>query len=437
VECPILNLAKANELSALDALRRIEDGSLTATALTGACLERIAEREDTVGAWKFIDPEMARKAAQAVDARPAGGKLRGLPVAVKDLFDTADMPTGYGSPIYDGCRPASDAATVSLTRAADGVILGKTVTTEFAYFNPGKTANPHNPAHTPGGSSSGSAAAVADFMVPLAFGSRTVGSTIRPASFCGVVGYKPSYRLIDRTGVRPLADIFDTVGLFARDVADIAHFASALNGRANWRIDEAFDVRARIGLCRTSEWSEADQDTRTALETAARLAAEGGATVKDITLPKIFNRLSEAQGVIVDYQAATSAAYELTFCRDRVSKSFAERADVGAAYTFEQFDQALTTVTEAQAALDSAMDGIDVLLCPSAPGEAPLGLDATGSPVFNRLGTALQGPCLNVPGLTGQTGMPVGVQLMGRINDDRRTLTVGAWLQTILRALSD
>jgi Asp-tRNA(Asn)/Glu-tRNA(Gln) amidotransferase A subunit family amidase len=433
VECPLLNPVKANELSALDALRRIEDGSLTARALTDACLERIADREDTIGAWKFIDPDMARKAAQTVDDRPMGGKLRGLPVAVKDLFDTVDMPTGYGSPIYDDCRPASDAATVTLTRAADGVILGKTVTTEFAYFSPGKTANPHNPAHTPGGSSSGSAAAVADFMTPLAFGSQTVGSTIRPASFCGVVGFKPSYRMLDRTGIRPLADNFDTVGLFARDVADVAHFASALNGRANWRLDDAYDGRARIGLCHTPEWPEADQDTRTALETAARLAAEGGAMVKEIMLPEIFNRLGEAQGLIVDYQAATSAAFELAFHHDQVSKSFAERADAGATYTFEQFDQALATVTEAQAAMDSVMDGIDVLLCPSAPGEAPEGLDATGSPVFNRLGTALQGPCLNVPGLTSRTGMPVGVQLLGRMNDDCRTLAVGAWLQKILR----
>jgi len=422
-----------NQLSALEALARISDGSLTSEALTEACLNRIAEREETVGAWKFIDPDMARAAARQADTLSADHPLRGIPVAVKDLFNTADMPTGYGSPIYEGNRPASDASSVVLTRTAGGVIMGKTVTTEFAYFQPGKTANPHNPKHTPGGSSSGSAAAVADFMVPLAFGSQTVGSTIRPASYCGVVGYKPSFRLIDRTGIRPLADTFDTIGLFARDVADVAHFAAVLAKRPVLRLngdDAAF--RPVFGLCRTPEWPHADEDTRTALDTAARLAVDAGATVKEITLPEVFDGLGEAQGIVVDYQAALSAAYELAFHRDQVSKSYAVRADAGAACSPERFDQALGVITAAQAALDAAMAGVDVLICPSAPGEAPEGLDATGNPVFNRLGTALRGPCLNIPGLTGRTGLPVGVQLIGRMNDDHRTLAAGRWLQKIL-----
>lgn len=425
---------KPNQLSALEALAKIRDGSLTSEALTEACLDRIAEREETVGAWKFIDPEMARSAARQADKLSADHPLRGIPVAVKDLFDTVDMPTGYGSPIYEGNRPASDASSVAQTRTAGGVIMGKTVTTEFAYFQPGKTANPHNPKHTPGGSSSGSAAAVADLMVPLAFGSQTVGSTIRPASYCGVVGYKPSFRLIDRTGIRPLADAFDTIGLFARDVADVAHFAAVLSKRPALRLngnDAAF--RPVFGLCQTPEWPHADEDTRAALETASRLAADAGATVKEITLPEVFKDLGEAQGIVVDYQAALSATYELAFHRDRVSKSYAVRADAGAACSPERFDQALGVIASAQAALDAAMEGVDVLLCPSAPGEAPEGLDATGNPVFNRLGTALRGPCLNIPGLTGRTCLPVGVQLIGRMNDDHRTLAAGSWLQKLLR----
>ncbi len=204
--------------------------------------------------------------------------------------------------------------------------MGKTVTTEFAYFQPGKTSNPHNPAHTPGGSSSGSAAAVADCMVPLAFGSQTVGSTIRPASFCGVVGFKPSFRLIDRTGVRPLADTFDTVGLFARSVTDIAYFAGVLSRRPGLRLDGnangKFAAPPVIGLCRTPEWPYADADTKAAFETAARLAADAGSRVRDITLPDIFNELGKAQGIVVDFQAANSAAYDLAFHRDKVSKSF-------------------------------------------------------------------------------------------------------------------
>ncbi len=424
---------KPNQLSALEALARISGGSLTSEALTEACLDRITEREETVGAWKFIDPDMARAAARQAGKLSADHPLRGIPVAVKDLFDTADMPTGYGSPIYEGNRPASDASSVALTRTAGGVIMGKTVTTEFAYFQPGKTANPHNPKHTPGGSSSGSAAAVADFMVPLAFGSQTVGSTIRPASYCGVVGYKPSFRLIDRTGVRPLADTFDTVGLFARDVADVAHFAAVLSKRPALRLNGEDDSQPVFGLCHTPAWPHAEEDTRAALETAARLAADAGAKVVNISLPKVFDQLDEAQGIVVDYQAALSAAYELAFHRDRVSKSYAVRADAGAAYTPEQFDQALAVIAAAQAALDAAMEGVDVLLCPSATGEAPEGLDATGNPVFNRLGTALRGPCLNIPGLTGRTGLPVGVQLIGRMNDDHRTLAAGSWLQKVLR----
>ncbi|MEQ8319210.1 MAG: amidase [Rhodospirillales bacterium] len=424
---------KPNQFSALEALARISGGSLTSEALTEACLDRINEREETVGAWKFIDPDMARAAARQAGKLSADHPLRGIPVAVKDLFDTADMPTGYGSPIYEGNRPASDASSVALTRTAGGVIMGKTVTTEFAYFQPGKTANPHNPKHTPGGSSSGSAAAVADFMVPLAFGSQTVGSTIRPASYCGVVGYKPSFRLIDRTGVRPLADTFDTVGLFARDVADVAHFAAVLSKRPALRLNGEDDSQPVFGLCHTPAWPHAEEDTRAALETAARLAADAGAKVVNILLPEVFEHLDEAQGIVVDYQAALSAAYELAFHRDRVSKSYAVRADAGAAYTPEQFDQALAVIAAAQAALDAAMEGVDVLLCPSATGEAPEGLDATGNPVFNRLGTALRGPCLNIPGLTGRTGLPVGVQLIGRMNDDHRTLAAGSWLQKVLR----
>ena len=431
-----MNNKATHEFTALEALAKIEDGKLTAEALTEACLERIALREDIVGAWHFIDPDQARAAARAVDQSTPGGALRGLPIAIKDLFDTADMPTGYGSPIYEGSRPTSDASTVAMTRTAGGVIIGKTVTTEFAYFQPGKTSNPHNPDHTPGGSSSGSAAAVADFMVPLAFGSQTVGSTIRPASFCGVVGFKPSFRLIDRTGIRPLADTFDTVGLFARSVADIAYFASVLSRRPGLRLDGNangdFSTPPVIGLCRTPEWPYADADTKAAFETVAQLAADAGSRIRDISLPDVFNDLGKAQGIVVDFQAANSAAYDLAFHRDKVSKSFAERADIGAAYTGEQFDQALAIVHAAQAALDMAMDGVDVLLCPSATGEAPKGLEATGDPVFNRMGTALRSPCLNVPGMTGRTGLPVGLQLIGRLNEDRHTLAAGEWLQGVL-----
>ncbi|NCF82419.1 MAG: amidase [Proteobacteria bacterium] len=361
------------------------------------------------------------------------GPFRGLPVAVKDIFDTADMPTAYGSPIYEGYRPPSDASSVALVRAAGGVILGKTVSTEFAYFKPGKTANPHNPAHTPGGSSSGSAAAVADFMTPLAFGSQTVGSIIRPASYCGVVGYKPSYGLIDRTGVRPQADTFDTVGVLTRSVPDAAYFVSVLSRRPTLRLDGELEAPPSIGVCPTHEWPAADEDAAAALETAARLASDAGGQVRETVLPELFAVLGEAQGLIVDYETANSAAYELAFHRDNVSKTFLDRAEAGLAYTADQYDDALCVVARAQTGLDAAMDGVDVLLCPSSQGQAPEGLGTTGDPIFNRMGTALRAPCVNIPGLSGRSGLPVGVQVMGRMKDDRRTLAVGNWLHGILR----
>lgn len=422
-----------NELTAIQALEQIQAGTLTSEALVASCLERIAEREDTVGAWHFFSAEQALDAARASDKDPSDGPLRGIPVAVKDIFDTVDMPTAYGSPIYEGHRPASDASCVASTRAAGGLVLGKTVTTEFALFTPGKTANPHDPAHTPGGSSSGSAAAVADFMAPLAFGSQTVGSVIRPASFCGVVGYKPSYGLIDRNGVRPLADTFDTVGVFARSVSDVAFFVSVLGRRPNLRLDGELETPPSIGLCRTHEWPAANEDTEAALETAARLTSDAGGRIREVTLPEPFEPLAEAQALVVDFEAANSAAYELAFRRDEVSKSFVARAEAGLAYTAEQYDDALSVIETARTHLDAAMDGLDVLLCPSAPGQAPEGLGATGDPIFSRLGTALRVPCVSIPGLSGSSGLPVGVQLMGRMKDDRRTLAVGNWLHGILR----
>ena len=422
-----------NELTAIEALSRIQAGTLTSEALVAACLERIADREDTVGAWQYLSPDQALEAARRSDQVSPDGLLHGLPVAVKDLFDTADMPTAYGSPIYDGYRPLSDASCVALTRAAGGLVLGKTVTTEFAYFEPGKTVNPHNPAHTPGGSSSGSAAAVADFMAPLAFGSQTVGSIIRPASYCGVVGYKPSYGLIDRTGVRPLADTFDTVGVLTRSVPDAAYFVSVLSRRPALHLGDELETPPTIGVCRTHEWPAADEDAAAALETAARLAADAGGRVREIAPPEAFAGLAEAQSLVVDFETANSAAFELAFHRDKISKSFVERAEAGLAYTAEQYDDALSVMATARANLEAAMEGVDALLCPSAPGAAPGDLGATGDPVFNRMGTALRAPCVNIPGLSGRSGLPVGVQVMGRMKDDRRTLAVGDWLHGILR----
>src|SRR5438874_13332130 len=255
-------------LSVRDAAQEIASGRLTAEALASACLDRIAAREAVVGAGHYLDPDAALAAARRCDASPPRGPLHGVPIGVKDLIDTVDMPTGYGSAIYEGYRPAADAACVALARAAGAIVLGKTVTTEFACFTAGKTANPRNPAHTPGGSSSGSAAAVADGMVPLGFGTQTAGSVIRPASFCGCVGYKPSFGVIPRAGVKPLADSLDTIGVMARSVDDAALCPGVLAGRPALRDIAMPEAPPRIGIYRTPVWSEAEPSTIAAMDRA-------------------------------------------------------------------------------------------------------------------------------------------------------------------------
>src|SRR5436305_2194735 len=271
-------------LSVRDAAQEIASGRLTAEALASACLDRIAAREGVVGAWHYLDRDAALAAARQRDAEPPRGPLHGIRLAVKDLIDTADMPTGYGSPIYEGHHPAADAACVALARAAGAIVLGKTVTTEFACFTAGKTANPHNPAHTPGGSSSGSAAAVAAGMVPLAFGTQTAGSVIRPASYCGVVGFKPSFGVIPRAGVKMLADSLDTIGTMARNVADAAFFAGVLGGRPGLRDVAMPDAAPRFGLYRTPMWDEAEPSTGAALDHARAALERAGARVADIAV---------------------------------------------------------------------------------------------------------------------------------------------------------
>ena len=410
--------------TAIAAARRIADGTLTSEALVRACLDRIREREPLVQAWQHLDMDTALRMARHVD-RCGSGALKGLPIGVKDIIDTVDMPTGYGSPLYETSRPPRDAACVALARHAGALILGKTVTTEFAYFQPGKTRNPRDPDRTPGGSSSGSAAAAASGMVPLAFGTQTAGSIIRPASFCGCVGYKPTFGLIDRTGVRPFADSLDTVGVFATTVEDAAFFASVVAGRPNLHIaDEVF--RPRIGLTRTHAWEAAEPATATALDEAAARLRAAGLEVRKVALPERWLGLLEAQKTIMAFEAARSHAPEMLTAPDRLSVKLRELLEAGAVIAAEDYDAAKVLVAEARAGFGDVLDGLDVLLTPSAPGEAPVGLGATGDPVFNRLWTALGVPCISVPGLTGPMGMPVGVQVVGRWGDDRHTLAASA-----------
>ena len=417
-----------NELHAIDALAEMAAGRLTAEALTRACLDRIALREPVVHAFAWLEPERAFAEARLRDRSGARGPLFGLPFAVKDIIDTHDMPTQCGSPIYVGHRPPDDAACVALAREAGAVMLGKTVTTEFALRHPGPTANPRNPAHTPGGSSSGSAAAVADMMVPVAFGTQTGGSIIRPASYCGVVGYKPSYNTINPTGVKPLANSFDTVGLFARCVDDCAFVVGVLAGDAHAALPFEAVRPARIGLCRTPAWPYAEPATVRAVEGAAAALAKHGVVVDEVELPAEFEGFLDAQSDVLRFEAARVFAFERTQHGDKLSASSRDELAAGLAIPRQRYLDAQALIERCRALFAATIEPFDLLLTASAPGEAPRGLDNTGEAMFNRLCSGLRVPCLNLPGYASQNELPIGVQVIGAIGDDARLLRRAKWI---------
>ena len=414
-------------LSALELVRQIETGALTPRAVIDRCADAIAKRDGEIGAFVALDIEAARERADRLKALP----LRGLPIGVKDIYDTADLPTQYGSAIYAGHRPKADAAMVALIRRAGGVVIGKTVSTEFASLQPAGTRNPRNLAHTPGGSSSGSAAAVAAGMVPIALGSQTGGSVIRPAAYCGVVGFKPSFRLMPTIGMKCFSWSLDTVGLFAAGVADAAFAAALISGR-DLRIDGTEPTAPRMALVRTQSWPEASASMQDAIARAAQAAEAAGAKVTEVELPPIFETATQAHGIIQDHEAYQALADEIDRHRDRLGPILREHLDKAAAITPAAYDDARRLARQARRALVDFMEGIDVLLTPSAPGAAPHGLGSTGKPTFNRLWTLLGTPCINVPGLFDSAGLPLGVQIVGRFARDRLALEAAAFLQRAL-----
>ena len=425
-------MGSLNRLSATEAARKLAAREITAAALLSDCLERIAEREPTVHAWTFVDADGAMQRARVLDSQVPTGLLHGLPIAVKDLFDTFDMPTCYGSPIYADHRPQADAASVALARAAGAIVVGKTVTTEFATFHPGPTCNPRNPKHTPGGSSSGSAAAVADGMVPLAFGTQTAGSIVRPAAYCGVVGYKPTYGTINRVGVKMISDTLDTLGALARTVPDAALFVAALSDRRELLIERLQAGAPRVGLCRTYEWDRAGPATVAIFEDAARRLREAGATVRDIALPPPFAGLAEAQLAVMVREVAQSLSHEWHVHREGLSGEMIAMIEAGLAVSPGRYDAARTLARSCRAALADVFADIDVVLAPSAAGEAPEGIQATGDPLFNRMWTLLHTPVVHLPLGLGPRGLPVGVTIAGPIGADRPTLSAAHWIHTRL-----
>jgi Asp-tRNA(Asn)/Glu-tRNA(Gln) amidotransferase A subunit family amidase len=415
-------------LSATELSAALSAGKATSEQIVRACLARIEAREAVVGAWQYLDPDAALAEARRRDREPRRGALHGIPLGVKDIMDTADMPTEYGSEIYLGHRPDADADCVAAARTAGAVVLGKTVTTEFAAYRPAKTANPHHPGHTPGGSSSGSAAAVADLMVPLAFGSQTVGSVIRPASFCGVVGFKASYGRFGLGGVKELAGGLDTLGFFARTVEDIALVTAVMAGRTPPRWPDDAQSPCRVGLCRTPQWPDARPETKDAVEDAAARLARGGYEVSEVRLPEAFDGLAGDHHAIFVYQAVRALAAEWHDHRERLGAKLQALLAEGETCSEERYRAAEVSARRCRSALDDIFSSHNLLIAPSAPGEAPAGLEATGDPLFNRIWTLLHVPCLTLPGYRGPNGLPVGVQVIGKRDEDDLMLARAAAL---------
>ncbi len=426
--------AEPCDLSATAARAAIAAGSLSAVDLARSCLDRIAAREPEIQAWAALDADLWLKAAEASDAAGNPGPLGGLPLGVKDLAATRAWPTACGSPIYAGVHAPYDAAVVALTRLAGGVIAGKTVTTEFAAFHPGPTRNPRNPDRTPGGSSSGSAAAVAAGMVPFAVGTQTAGSIVRPASYCGVFGYKPSFGLIDATGIKPFAPSLDTAGVLARALADCRLFAQAVSG-ADLSASEP-RRQVRIGWCRSPAWGAASDAMRHAFEVVLpQRMRDARFTPVEVDLPPLFGEAMEAQKAIMIWEAARALSFERETHAGLLSPGLRERLEAGAAMDYGTVLDAYAVRDAAIAAFPMALEGHDVaaLVTPSAPGVAPGFAEGTGSPDFNRLWTLLRGPCVQVPGLScAATGLPLGVQVVAPMGADARLLALAERLGEVL-----
>ncbi len=425
--------APLNELTARQALAALSKGKATPGELAASCRARIEAREPAIGAWQALDWDFVARQLAALPAR--GGKdapLWGLPVGVKDLFDTVDLPTGYGSAIYDGHRPAADAAAVARLRACGAIVLGKTVTTEFAFWKQGKTRNPRNPAHSPGGSSSGSAAAVADFMAPLALGTQTAASTIRPAAYCGVVGFKPSAGLISLAGVKALANSLDTAGAFGRSVADCGLLAGALSDRPALIDPPAVARPPVLGLLRWPEWQHATPACLAAVEAATERLAEAGAVLRTGSAPAGFEGLAAAQTTIMAYEAARELAHERRAHIDMLSEPLRILLSQGEAVTAEHYDAARALGVECRAANKDLFAGAGVLIAPAAPSTAPHFEEGTGDPVMSRAWHLLGLPALSVPCGTDSAGLPFGLQIAGWPGGDAALLAIGNWIESCL-----
>ena len=432
------------QMGASEAAEAIREGNLTSEELVSACLAQIEARDEQVGAWAHLDSALAmnqaRDADQAREDGKALGPLHGVPVGVKDIFDTHDLPTEDGTSLHSGRQPLIDATVVSFLREAGAVIMGKTVTTELACYGPGKTTNPHNPERTPGGSSSGSAAAVAAHMVPLAVGTQTNGSVLRPASYCGVHGFKPTHGRISRHGVLPLSRPLDQIGVFGRSVEDVATAAERL--MIYDELDPDMEVRTRpklaqtaleeppvvphLAFVKTPVWDQADEDVQGGF---AELVEHLGESATEEELPNIFNNAVEWHRTIMEADIARNLQDEYDRGKDKLSSTLREMIERGRKVLAVDYNRAVENKLMLNALLGQIFEKYDAILTPAATGEAPAGLDSTGSPIFCTIWTLCGTPAISLPILEGSGGMPIGVQLVGPVGDDARLLRTARWLE--------
>ncbi|MCK5445591.1 MAG: amidase [Rhodospirillaceae bacterium] len=444
-------MENAFTLSALEAAHAIREGQVSSEELVQACLNRIGEYEETIGAWTHLNHEYALEQARESDkVRLSGsaiGPLHGVPIGVKDIFDTRDYPTEYGTPLHQGRTTSADATAVALLRQAGAIVMGKTVTTEFAVYAPGKTTNPHDATRTPGGSSSGSAAAVASFMVPLALGTQTNGSIGRPASYCGVVGYKPTFGMISRNRVLRTSRSLDTVGVFARTIDDVALAAQVMCGYDELDPDARHQVRPdllgqanldplmppRFAFVKSPAWDQAESGTQ---EAFGELVEALGDRVEQVDLASVYDEVFQWHRLVMDVEIAKNFADDFKRGADQISPELTEIFERGKAAHGVDYSLALDRQSLFARGMDEIFEDFDVILTPAAAGEAPVGLDNTGSPAFCTLWTFAQMPTITLPLLQGEAGMPLGVQLVAQRGADAQLLRTAKWLVKHIETLA-
>lgn len=416
-----------NELTATEIVQGIAAESITAEAVMRACLDEVALRDKEVQAWIHIEPEKAIEAARQADRSASKGVLQGVPFGVKDIIDTVDMPTQWGTPIHAGRTTDRDAACVALSRKAGGVLMGKTVTTEFANRRPGPTRNPHDITRTPGGSSSGSAAAVGANMVPLAIGTQTTGSTIRPSSFCGIVGYRPTWGEHRLMGVMEASGSLDTLGICCRSVDDVALYRDVMLDIPH---EPVADVPAspRIGFCRSHIWPQVAPHTQKLMEDAVEELKRAGARIVDVDLPADFEELTHAHRWISSFEFARTFAWEMQNHHDKIDEQIrANRIADGIGGDFDHYISRIELAEKLRLKMDDRWTDYDVIVTPGATDEAPVGWNAFAGADLYKMWTVLHVPTLTLPVFIGPNGMPIGFQLIGRRHRDRQLFAYSKW----------